>query len=186
MDAMIDLSNTILETRRLILRPFCQEDLMDLYAYASIPGVGEMAGWKHHQSIEESQIILDMFIREKKTLAVVFKFNQKVIGSIGLEKTSEELDESYKLRLGRDIGYVLAKDYWGQGLMVEGVKKVIEHAFNVLNLDFITCGYFIHNHRSQSVNRKCGFRFLKEIKFETQQNTIEITNLTVLDNPHYE
>ena len=35
-----------LETSRLILRPFAEEDAQDLYAYASHPEVGPPAGWK--------------------------------------------------------------------------------------------------------------------------------------------
>ena len=48
MNAKIDISNVILKTNRLILRPWRLEDLDDFYEYASVEGVGEMAGWKHH------------------------------------------------------------------------------------------------------------------------------------------
>ena len=48
-----------LQTARLIIRPFRMEDLNDLYEYAKVEGVGEKAGWKHHTSITESNIILD-------------------------------------------------------------------------------------------------------------------------------
>ena len=54
---MIDISNTRIETPRLILRPWKDSDLEDFYAYASEEGVGEMAGWAHHQSMEESRKI---------------------------------------------------------------------------------------------------------------------------------
>ncbi len=40
----IDISNIILQTSRLILRPFCNDDLDDFYEYARVEGVGEMAG----------------------------------------------------------------------------------------------------------------------------------------------
>ena len=38
-----------LETPRLLLRHWQAEDLEDLYTYASVEGVGEMAGWPHHK-----------------------------------------------------------------------------------------------------------------------------------------
>lgn len=44
MDIQIDISNIILETERLILRQWKESDLEDFYEYASVPGVGEMAG----------------------------------------------------------------------------------------------------------------------------------------------
>ena len=55
-----------IETKRLILRDFSQEDLNDLFAYAQSDKVGPMAGWKPHDSIEESQKILNMFIEGKE------------------------------------------------------------------------------------------------------------------------
>ena len=61
MNASFKIGGVTLETERLILRPFRQEDLQDFYEYASVEGVGEMAGWRHHGSIEKSQEILDMF-----------------------------------------------------------------------------------------------------------------------------
>ena len=57
-EAMIDVSETTLETERLLLRPFREDDLEDLYAYASVEGVGESAGWPHHTSIETSCQVL--------------------------------------------------------------------------------------------------------------------------------
>ena len=62
MNAVIDISGVILHTERLVLRPWQQEDLNDFYAYASVDGVGQMAGWKPHENKEESQQILNSFI----------------------------------------------------------------------------------------------------------------------------
>ena len=70
MLAPVDVTNIRIETPRLILRPWRQTDLRDFYEYASVDGVGQMAGWRPHQSMEESQMILDMFISGKKTLAL--------------------------------------------------------------------------------------------------------------------
>ncbi len=86
MNAEIDISHVRLETERLTLPPLCKADLADFYAYASVPGVGEWAGWPHHETIETSQAILDLFISEKKVLALVLKDSGRVIGSLGLEK----------------------------------------------------------------------------------------------------
>ena len=52
MNAKIDTSHVQLETKRLLLRPWQMTDLKDFNEYASQPGVGEMAGWSTHQSIE--------------------------------------------------------------------------------------------------------------------------------------
>ena len=76
--------NDFMQTPRLILRRFSQGDLKDLFAYASVEGVGEKAGWPHHKSLDESQLILDRFIKEGEVWAIVHLADNKVIGLIGL------------------------------------------------------------------------------------------------------
>ena len=158
MNAEIDVTGVVIETERLIIREWYLSDLDDFFEYASVPGVGENAGWSHHKDKEESLRILTKFIEEKKTFAIVYKENNKAIGSIGVEryggedKITEFID--YK---GREIGYVLSKDYWGRGLMTEAVKAVIDYLFNTLDYDFLLCGFFDFNVRSKRVQEKCGF-----------------------------
>ncbi len=143
MNASFTLNGTVIETKRLILRPFVQDDLQDFFCYASVQGVGEMAGWRHHTSIEESQKILTNFITEDKTFALVLKENNKVIGSLGVEFYGREdaLTEFFPY-LGRELGFVLSKDYWGKGLMAEAVCAVVDYLFDKQNLDFLLCGYY--------------------------------------------
>lgn len=176
MNAQVDLTGVILHTKRLTIRTFKQEDLKDFNEYASVPGVGEMAGWSHHESIEESQAILNMFISGKSTFAIVY--NGKVIGSIGFEHVKD--CPEFETKIGREIGFVLSKAYWGQGIMPEAVKEVINYAFNVLDFDFLTCGHFIKNTQSKRVQEKCGFKPLKVVDYKTHMNTIEKTQITVI------
>ena len=182
MNAPVDVTNIRIETDRLILRPWRQEDLEDFYEYARVDGVGQMAGWHPHESIEKSQTILDGFIREKKTFALELKDSGKVIGSLGLEARDEGLDIPEELQ-GREIGYVLSKDYWGRGLMPEAVKAVTDYCFSVPGFDYLLCGHFDWNNQSRRVIEKCGFRFLKEVTHETRLGTTEQVRLYILYNP---
>lgn len=185
MNANVDVTNVVLRTNRLILRPFNEDDLEDLFEYASVDGVGERAGWKHHENITKSTQILEMFIKEKKTFAVVLKENNKVIGSIGIEKYGREdsLSEFFDYK-GREIGFVLSKDYWGQGLMPEALKVVIEYCFNELDYDFLLCGHFDFNTQSARVQEKLGFIPYRRLLFETRMDTQEKGILSLLVNPH--
>ena len=70
MLAPVDITGIHLKTARLILRPWTWDDLEDFFAYASIDGLGQMAGWTPHRSLEESQSILNLFIEGKKTFAI--------------------------------------------------------------------------------------------------------------------
>ena len=88
-----------MQTPRLILRRFNQEDLEDLFSYASVEGVGEKAGWPHHKSLDESQLILDRFIKEGEVWAIVHRADNKVIGSIGLHHLNEHFSSKTKLLL---------------------------------------------------------------------------------------
>lgn len=181
MNAPIDVTNIRIETPRLNLRPWREGDLADLYEYACVPGVGEMAGWNHHKDLKESKTILEMFISEKKTLALEEKETGKVIGSLGIERVKEDPDIPQQLQ-GRELGYVLSREYWGRELMPEAVRAVIGYCFGVLNYDFLTCAHFIKNSQSRRVIEKAGFRFLKEVKHETRYGTVEDTMLYILFN----
>lgn len=185
MNVNFKINGKVIETERLILRPFTQNDLNDFFEYAKVEGVGEMAGWHHHESIEKSQEILNRFILEDKTFAIVYKQNNKVIGSLGVEEYGMEhvLSEFFDYD-GREIGYVLAKDYWGKAIMPEAVKAVIDYLFNELNLDFLTCGYYDFNNQSKRVQEKCGFKPYRKLVMDTRLGTKEPGVLNLLINPN--
>ena len=181
MNKQIDITNVVLTTDRLTLRPWRESDLNDFYEYASVDGVGQMAGWNPHRNVEESQIILSHFIKGKHVFAL--EHQGKVIGSLGIEEYSEENYPKLDALQGREIGYVLSKAYWGQGLMPEAVKAVINWLFNEEHLDFIIVGHFDRNTRSKRVVEKCGFQYVKATKFETRYNTVENSMEYILYHP---
>ena len=185
MNAEFKINGKTIETERLILRPFYMSDLDDFFEYASVDGVGEMAGWKHHESKDESREILDIFVREDKTFAICLKENGKVIGSLGIEKYGMEgaLTEFNGYR-GREIGYVLGRDHWGKGIMPEAVNAVIEYLFNELDLEFLTCGYYDFNSQSKRVQEKCGCKPYRKLVMETRLGTQEPGVLNLLVNPN--
>ncbi len=153
----IDLSKTVIETERLILRPFAPDDLNDFFAYASVPGVGEMAGWPHHETIETSKEILNMFMEEKNVFAIYHKEARRVIGSFGFHDSWANYAPEYKDRRMAEIGYVLSKDFWGQGLMPEAVKAALAYGFYTLDLEIIGVCHFTSNMQSRRVIEKSGF-----------------------------
>ena len=173
MNKQIDITDVVLTTERLTLRPFRESDLNDFYEYASVDGVGQMAGWNPHRNPEESRTILSHFIEGNHVFALEHK--GKVIGSLGIEKYREENYPELDDLQGREIGYVLSKAYWGQGLMPEAVKAVIAWLFSREKLDFILIGHFDHNMQSKRVIEKCGFKYIKSATFETRFGTVENT-----------
>ncbi len=148
-----------LETERLILRPWRMEDAEDMYAYASTSKVGPMAGWKPHDSLDESKKILAMFIEEDDTWALELKETHRVIGSVGLHD-SKRAELSYD----REIGYVISEDYWGKGIVVEAVKAVMAYAFSELQMNTLLVAHFSFNNQSKRVIEKLGFEYVMHLE----------------------
>jgi len=158
-----------IETERLILRRWKRRDLRDLFEYASVDGVGEMAGWPHHADIDITRHVLRSFRKERNVFAVYHKADNKVIGSLGLHRSWSNDDDAYRHLRCKEIGYVLSRDYWGQGYMTEAVRAVINWCFVELKADALTCGHFTHNDRSRRVIEKCDFRFVRQSEYEARQ-----------------
>ena len=181
MNKQIDITNVVLTTDRLTLRPWRESDLNDFYEYASVDGVGQMAGWNPHRNLEESKVNLSRFIEGKRVFAL--EYNGKVIGSLGIEEYREKYYRSLDALQGREIGYVLSKDYWGQGLMPEAVKAVMDWLFHEVGLDFIMVGHFDWNGQSRRVVEKCGFQYIKTTKYKTRYDTVENSVEYILYHP---
>ncbi len=178
MNAQIDVTGIRLETPRLILRPLRAEDLEDFYAYCSVPGVGELAGWPHHKSLEESKEVLDMMIAEGISLGLELKSTGHLIGTVCID----ELESSPEIENCRGLimGYDLSMDDWGQGLMPEAVRAVCGYVFDILGYDYISAGIKPENTRSIRVAEKCGLRFFRIREFPLEDGSIESDRLYLL------
>lgn len=147
----------ILETKRLILRPWKEQDAEDLFQYASHPDIGPIAGWPVHTSVQNSRQIIRDVLQAPETYAVCLKETKRPVGSIGLMlgKTSNiGIPDSEG-----EIGFWIGVPYWGQGLIPEAVRELMRYGFEVLNLSKMWCGYFDGNNKSKRVQEKCGFRY---------------------------
>ncbi|MBO5051345.1 MAG: GNAT family N-acetyltransferase [Clostridia bacterium] len=142
----------ILHTKRLVLRPWREEDAEELYKYASDPEVGPPAGWPPHTSVENSREIIRNVLSAPETYAVCLKQSGKPIGSIGFHRADlADLDDEYEL------GYWIGKPFWGQGLIPEASREMLRHAFLDLGMSRVWCGYYEGNVKSRRVQEKLGF-----------------------------
>ncbi|HFU4085155.1 TPA: GNAT family N-acetyltransferase [Streptococcus suis] len=145
----------ILETNRLLIRPWCEADAADLFVYASHPDVGPAAGWPAHQSVEESREIINTVLSQPETYALVHKETGQVIGSIGLmigKQGGLDLPDSEA-----EIGYWIGHSFWGQGLVPEASQVLLDYGFSQLNLEKIWCRALVENSKSLRVQEKLGF-----------------------------
>jgi Acetyltransferases, including N-acetylases of ribosomal proteins len=147
----------ILETERLMLRPWSESDAESLYEFAKDSRVGPIAGWPVHTSVENSRQIIKDVLSADETYAIVQKGEGKAIGSIGLM-----IGEKSNLDIGHDeaeIGYWIGVPYWGKGMVPEAVERLMKYAFEKVGILKIWCGYFDGNQKSKRVQEKCGFKY---------------------------
>ena len=145
----------VMETERLLLRPWRWCDAAALFPCAADPEVGPAAGWAPHTSVGNSLEIIKTVLSEPETYAVEDKASGEPVGSVGLM-----IGARSGLGLGDDeaeIGYWIARPYWGQGLIPEAVRALQAYAFDTLGLRSLRCGYFDGNDKSRRVQEKCGF-----------------------------
>ena len=155
-----------LETPRLWLRPFEEEDAADVYAYARDPRVGPIAGWPPHKSVEESREVIRTVFSAPHVFAMELRQSGRVIGSVGL--VGGHPAGICPACPDDEIGYALRRDYWGLGLVPEAVRAVLEYSFTELRLKRVWCAHYAGNWRSNRVMEKCGFsyQFSRETEVE--------------------
>ena len=145
----------IIETERLILRPWAESDAESLFEYARDERVGPVAGWPVHTSVEHSLEVIRTVLSAPETYAVCLKTDNIAIGSIGLMiggRSDMQLPDDEA-----EIGYWIGVPFWGQGLIPEAVRAMIRRGFVDLGLAVLWCGYFDGNVKSKRVQEKCGF-----------------------------
>ena len=135
----------MMETERILLRPWRDDDAETLFKYASDPDVGPRAGWPPHSSVEMSlEVIRTVYLPAR--------------GCPIPAREGEPL-----------VGYWIAKPYWNQGICTEALKLVIEHIRKTTDIKSLICGHFVDNPASGRVMEKCGFVATGETYFDDTQ-----------------
>lgn len=145
----------VLQTERLLLRPWEDGDAQELYQYAKDPRVGPVAGWPPHTSVENSLEIIRGILSRPETYAVVLRETGKPVGSVGImfgESGNAPVREKEA-----EIGYWIGVPYWGRGLIPEAVRELLRRCFEQLDCTGVWCGYYDGNDKSRRVQEKCGF-----------------------------
>ncbi len=104
-----------LETQRLILRRFREDDLEDLYAYLSRPEVVKFEPYQP-MNLEESKAELAARIESVEMIAVEEKATGRLLGNLYLGKREFA---------SMELGYVFHDTYWHQGFAREGCEALI-------------------------------------------------------------
>ena len=144
----------MLETKRLILRPFELSDLDDMYEYCVQEKVGPMAGWQPHKNKEETMKHLSSVVGMPNKFAIVLKEENKVIGAIDLNDVSIRFDNIDIDKNSKEIGAVLNEKYWSKGYMTEALDEVLRYGFIDLDLNVIYGSHSSKNIGSSRMQEK--------------------------------
>ena len=148
----------ILETTRLVLRPFCYEDTEDMFKnWASDPEVTKFLTWPAHTDVEVTRYVLDSWIKMYTDLSfynwgIELKDTNEVIGNISAVKIDERTQTA-------DMGYCIGRKWWGQEIMPEALKAVITYFFDEVGFNRVAASHDSDNPKSGRVMEKAGMKF---------------------------
>ena len=153
----------ILETNRLILRHLAPHDLDDLFALYRDPEIRRYFP-EGTLTYEETREELEWFLNghpdhpELGLWATIHKETDRFIGRCGL------LPWTIEQRPEVEVAFLLAKEYWGQGLGTEAARGVVHYAVEELHLSRLICAITPGNQASANVARNIGMTLEKEME----------------------
>ena len=146
-----------LETRRLILRPFTLEDAPAMYRnWASDGEVTRFLTWPTHPSEDATRRLLELWTSEYANPEVYnwgleLKQIGEVIGSLAVVRMNEAVSEA-------ELGYCMGRAWWGQGLMPEAGRAVVDYLFDTVGFNRVCACHDTENPKSGRVMQKLGMR----------------------------
>jgi RimJ/RimL family protein N-acetyltransferase len=140
-------------TERLLLRPGWREDARALHAAVCDEGIVRnlaRAPWPYRLRDAEDFLARERGPHEIANLIFLRGEGAPIlVGSVGLGPTDEG---------GIELGYWIARPYWGRGIATEAGRALIAHARDGLRLRALEAGHFADNPASGRVLAKLGFK----------------------------
>jgi [ribosomal protein S5]-alanine N-acetyltransferase len=143
----------VLETRRLRLRLPMLEDAAGVATYASDPYVSRYVSWPTHRSLADAEAFLKYAIGAIETghehnWVIVERATSSVAGTVGLRVQGHRME----------LGYALARRWWGQGFATEAAEAVVAWALAQPTVHRVWAVCDVDNVASARVLEKIGMR----------------------------
>lgn len=145
----------IIETERLVLRPPRADDAEAIFnSYATDEEVTRYLVWRPHTSIAETEEFVSRVVAfpedgSRLTWALTLRGDDTLRGMIELRPRVHEAD----------VGYVLARPFWGRGYMTEALRAVLDYAFRNPGMYRVWAVCDAENVASARVMEKAGMSF---------------------------
>jgi ribosomal-protein-alanine N-acetyltransferase len=149
-----------LETPRFQLRLFQESDVDALAALYADPEVMRYMKGPRPRELAEKQVhtLAEQFDKTGYTqFAVESKATGEVVGRVGLWP----LDQTDEV----ELGYIVARSLWGQGVATETAAVCVEDGFRRLGLSFLAAICDLEHKASARVMQKLGFRYVRQARF---------------------
>lgn len=176
-----------LETDRLILREYREEDATDMYNnWASDLEVTKYLTWSAHNCVEISKQIIAMWIGSYNNMehyqwAIELKENGEVIGNIGVTAIDNNNENC-------EVGYCIGKAFWNKGIVTEAFSKIIKFGFNEIGFNRIAARHDVDNQASGRVMEKCDLKYegtLRKIDRDNSGNLIDCKYYSILRDEYF-
>ena len=156
---MNHIGTRIIETERLILRPFEMKDAPAMYEnWASDPEVTKYLTWPAHSSVDVTRMVLRDWVESYERAdyyqwGITLKDSGgKPVGSISAVELNERTDAV-------EIGYCLGRPWWGGGVMTEALKAVTGFFIERVGVNRVEARYDTQNPASGRVMAKAGMTY---------------------------
>ena len=164
-----EMNTPTLETERLILRKFTENDIEAIYQIYSNEEVNKFLPWFPLRSIEEARLFFEERYASKYAqpqayaYAVCLKKDNIPIGYVNVD-----MEEHH------DFGYGLRKEFWNQGIITEAGKAVVAQVKKD-GIPYITATHDCNNPRSGSVMKNVGMKYQYSYEEQWQPKDILVT-----------
>ncbi len=135
------------------LRPWEPEDASRLAKIADNKKIYDNLrdAFPHPYSIDDGRAYINHCLENAKDLLYAIEYNGELVGSIGAFFMADVY------RKNAEIGYYLAEEYWGSGIMTKAIKAITAYAFANYDIHRMYAEPFARNIGSRKVLEKAGY-----------------------------
>jgi len=157
--------NLIIESERLIYRPFELSDAEALFNMDKNPNVHKYLWQKPTLHIEESIEIIEYLQKQYREngigrFATILKETGEFIGWTGIKYVNDHVENGNTNFY--DYGYRLNEKFWNRGFATEASSAWLAHGFNQMNIKTMNAYTHAENGASNHVLQKVGFHFMED------------------------
>ncbi|HRG58092.1 MAG TPA: GNAT family protein [Bacteroidia bacterium] len=169
---IFEYSNSLM-IQNISLRPWEMSDLSNLTMYANNPKIAQNLtnAFPHPYSNEAGIKFIEMARSHFPVQIFAICNNNEAIGGIGVHPQHDIHEKC------AELGYWLAENYWGKGIMSQAVIHMINYTFNNFDVIRLYARPFSSNMASQKVLEKCGFIHEATLKKSIYKNGVFLDEL---------